>query len=194
MLLKPGISQATGGKIPASVKHSIILGLMVEHLKRGFFVFFFLCTLFNLLYLPPLRFHCVGGCCDRTQNCCDVGIDSQMLSTVNSKPGQISFTLRQISSTLRQISSTLGQISPKLGQISSKFCKISSTLRQISSTIGQISSTLVQISSTLGKISSTLGQISSTLGKISPTYGQISSTFTVKVDYKLFFKESQRRT
>ena len=29
--------------------------------------------------LPPLRFYCVGGCWDRTQDCCDFGIDSQML-------------------------------------------------------------------------------------------------------------------
>jgi hypothetical protein len=25
----------------------------------------------TLLHLPPFRFHCVGGCCDRTQDCCD---------------------------------------------------------------------------------------------------------------------------
>ncbi len=31
------------------------------------------------LHLPPLRFHCVGGCCDRTQYCCDYAIDSQTL-------------------------------------------------------------------------------------------------------------------
>ncbi len=30
----------------------------------------------TLLYLPPLRFHCVGGCWDRTQDCCDFGIGS----------------------------------------------------------------------------------------------------------------------
>jgi hypothetical protein len=27
----------------------------------------------------PLRFHCVGGWCDRTQDCCDFGIGSQTL-------------------------------------------------------------------------------------------------------------------
>ncbi len=39
-----------------------------------FFFFFvtgifwtFLCNLFKLLHLPPLTFHCVGGCWDRTQ-------------------------------------------------------------------------------------------------------------------------------
>ncbi len=28
----------------------------------------------TLLHLPPLRFNCVGGCWDRTQDCCDFGI------------------------------------------------------------------------------------------------------------------------
>ncbi len=30
----------------------------------------------TLLHLPPLKFHCVGGCWDRTQDCCDIGIDA----------------------------------------------------------------------------------------------------------------------
>ncbi len=33
----------------------------------------------TLLHLPPLRFHCVGGCWDRNQNSCDYSIGSQML-------------------------------------------------------------------------------------------------------------------
>jgi hypothetical protein len=32
-----------------------------------------------LLHLPPLRFHCVGGCGDRTQDCYDFDIVSQAL-------------------------------------------------------------------------------------------------------------------
>jgi hypothetical protein len=41
---------------------------------------FFFCVLYStLLHLPPLRFHCVGGCWDRTQDCCDFGIGSQPL-------------------------------------------------------------------------------------------------------------------
>jgi hypothetical protein len=48
-----------------------------KNIIYGFF--FFLCTLSTLLHLPPLRFHCVGGCWDRTQDCCDFGIDSQTL-------------------------------------------------------------------------------------------------------------------
>jgi hypothetical protein len=33
----------------------------------------------TLILLPPLRFHCVGGCWDRTQESFDVDIDSQTL-------------------------------------------------------------------------------------------------------------------
>jgi hypothetical protein len=33
----------------------------------------------TLLHLPPLRFHCVGGCWDRTQDCYDYGTGSQTL-------------------------------------------------------------------------------------------------------------------
>jgi hypothetical protein len=36
-------------------------------------------TLFNTASSAPLRFHCVRGCWDRTQDCCDSSIDSQML-------------------------------------------------------------------------------------------------------------------
>jgi hypothetical protein len=47
-------------------------------LNRGVFEFF--CFLYlTLLHLPPLRFRCVGGCWDRTQDCCDFGIGSQTL-------------------------------------------------------------------------------------------------------------------
>ncbi len=43
-------------------------------LKGGLFrfFFFFLYVWYStLLHLPPLRFHCVGGCWDRTQDICD---------------------------------------------------------------------------------------------------------------------------
>jgi hypothetical protein len=38
-------------------------------------------NVFKVLYstlhlLPPLRIHCVGGCWDRTQDCCDFELDS----------------------------------------------------------------------------------------------------------------------
>ncbi len=42
--------------------------------------FFFKYVLYStLLHLPPLRFHCVGGCWDRTQDSCDFGIGCQVL-------------------------------------------------------------------------------------------------------------------
>ncbi len=48
-----------------------------------FFGFSFSVRYSTLLHLPPLRFHCVGGgCWDRTQDCCDFGIDSQTLLKV----------------------------------------------------------------------------------------------------------------
>ncbi len=34
-----------------------------------FFSFYVRCS--TLLHLPPLRLHCVGGCWDRAQDCCD---------------------------------------------------------------------------------------------------------------------------
>jgi hypothetical protein len=56
----------------------------------GIFWILFSYVLYStLLHLPPLKFHCVGGCCDRTQDCCDIGIGSQTL-----------WPLSQISSTL----------------------------------------------------------------------------------------------
>ncbi len=49
--------------------------------QRGIFLdFFFFCVRYSRqLHLPPLRFHCVGGCWDRTQGRCDYGIDCQTL-------------------------------------------------------------------------------------------------------------------
>ncbi len=40
-------------------------------LQGDLFDFFYVLNS-TLLHLPPLRFHCVGGCCDRTQDCCAV--------------------------------------------------------------------------------------------------------------------------
>jgi hypothetical protein len=46
-----------------------------------FWIFFFLIYVrySKLHHLPSLRFRCVRGCWDRTQDCCDFGIDSQTL-------------------------------------------------------------------------------------------------------------------
>jgi len=41
---------------------------------------FFSSVLFSTLFhLPPLRFSCVGGCWDRTQDSCDISIGCQTL-------------------------------------------------------------------------------------------------------------------
>jgi hypothetical protein len=40
---------------------------------QGDFLDVFYVRYSTLLYLPPLRFHCVGGYGDRTQDCCDFG-------------------------------------------------------------------------------------------------------------------------
>ncbi len=47
-------------------------------LTGGLFGFFYVLNS-TLLHLPPLRFHRGGDCWDRTQDCCDSGIDSQTL-------------------------------------------------------------------------------------------------------------------
>ncbi len=53
---------------------------MVENIIGAVLDFLFFYVRYStLLHLPPLRFHCVGGCSDRTQDCCDFGIDSQTL-------------------------------------------------------------------------------------------------------------------
>jgi hypothetical protein len=51
----------------------------INFLKWDFldFLEFFYVRYSTLLHLPTLRFNCVGGCWDRTQDCCDFGIDSQ---------------------------------------------------------------------------------------------------------------------
>jgi hypothetical protein len=54
----------------------LLCNVILLFLKGDFFDFFFEFTL-SLLHLSPLRFHCVGGCWDRHQDCCDFGIDSQ---------------------------------------------------------------------------------------------------------------------
>ncbi len=41
----------------------------------------FSCTLFNTASYYALRFHCVGGCWDRTQDCCNLGMTDRPLNT-----------------------------------------------------------------------------------------------------------------
>jgi hypothetical protein len=49
--------------------------------QGDFLDFFFSYALYStLLHLPPLRFHCDGGCLNRTQDCCDFGTGSHIRS------------------------------------------------------------------------------------------------------------------
>jgi hypothetical protein len=48
----------------------------------------------TLLHLPPLRFHCVGGCWDRTQDSCEYGIGCH----TDKKENQIFLIYREIQS------------------------------------------------------------------------------------------------
>jgi hypothetical protein len=50
------------------------LSTLLQTLVGGFFKIFFSAIYSTLLHLPPLRFHCVGGCWDRTQDSFDFGI------------------------------------------------------------------------------------------------------------------------
>jgi hypothetical protein len=53
---------------------------LMQVLKGGFFgVLSFYVSYSTLIHMPPLRFLCVGGCWDRTQDCFDLGIGSQTL-------------------------------------------------------------------------------------------------------------------
>jgi hypothetical protein len=55
-------------------------GIFVRVLKvKGDFLGLFYVMYSTLFHLPSLRFHCVGGCWDRTQDSCDYGIDCQRL-------------------------------------------------------------------------------------------------------------------
>ncbi len=59
----------------ASSSSRIFGFLTTEHnvsFLGGFFEFFSVSVQYSTLFhLPPLRFHCVGGCWDRTQDRCD---------------------------------------------------------------------------------------------------------------------------
>ncbi len=50
-----------------------------KYVHKGIFWVCFMYVISTLLHLRPLRFHCVGGCWDRSQDCCYFGIDSQTL-------------------------------------------------------------------------------------------------------------------
>jgi hypothetical protein len=70
----PGVSA-----LRIRIKHITLMWIQSQHFNRGFFGFFYV-LYSTLLHLPPLRFHCVRRCWDRTQDCCDFGIDSRISS------------------------------------------------------------------------------------------------------------------
>ncbi len=76
---------AKGARLPILVilQHNHLLNFFgdrkVFFLKGDFYFLYFYVRYSTLLHLPPLRFHCVGGCWERAQDSCDFGIDSQTL-------------------------------------------------------------------------------------------------------------------
>jgi hypothetical protein len=71
----------------ASMMHKFVSDILeksplylLRFLKEAFLYFFHFHVSYSiLLCLPPFRFHCVGGCWGRTQNCCDFSVDSRTL-------------------------------------------------------------------------------------------------------------------
>jgi hypothetical protein len=54
--------------------------ILIAHRHMNMEIGFFFYELYStLLHLPPLIFHCVRGCWNRTEDCCDFGIGSQPL-------------------------------------------------------------------------------------------------------------------
>ncbi len=54
-----------------------LFSVFFSSLLTGIVLEFFYVMYSKQLHLRPLRFHCVGGCWDRTQDCCDFGNGSQ---------------------------------------------------------------------------------------------------------------------
>ncbi len=49
------------------------------YIKADFYLFLVFLVLYStLLYLPPLRFYCIGGCWDRTEDSWDYGTDQTL--------------------------------------------------------------------------------------------------------------------
>jgi hypothetical protein len=83
-----------------------------RNFKRVTFLdLFFIYRYSTLLHLPPFIFHCVGGCRDRFQDCCDFGIDIQTLQPL----GWISSTKHRSEPSLRHESES--ENSHKTGNI-----------------------------------------------------------------------------
>jgi hypothetical protein len=97
-------------------------------------IFFIHVILFNTVHLPPIRYHCVRGCWDRTQASCDYGLGC-LSDALAARLHLIRYsaTSHPHSATSHPHSTTSH---PLLGYISSTLGYISSTLGYISSTLG----------------------------------------------------------
>ncbi len=63
-----------------------ILRILVIFQRVIFLMFSFYVRYSTLLHLPPLRFHFVGGCWDRSKDSCDYGIGCQINHSARSHP------------------------------------------------------------------------------------------------------------
>jgi hypothetical protein len=61
------------------IRFRIRSNLIIVFQKIDSIIEFFYVLYSTLLHLPPPKFQLVGGCWDRTQECCDFGIGSQTL-------------------------------------------------------------------------------------------------------------------
>ncbi len=72
-------------KIPTQLKALLLIRFQQIRIRIQYFKkdpdpdFSFYVRYLTLLHLPPLRIRCLRGCWDRTQDCCDFGIDNQTL-------------------------------------------------------------------------------------------------------------------
>ncbi len=67
-----------------SFRHLCELVLRHQMQVSNYFVNSFYSVLYSILHhLPSLRFHCVGGCWDRTQDGCDFDIGSWTLKQLD---------------------------------------------------------------------------------------------------------------
>ncbi len=68
--------------LPKTKILSLFRSLEVFFNRGIFWILLFFVLYSTLLHLPPLRFHCVEGCWDRTQEWCNFGIGSQTLKPI----------------------------------------------------------------------------------------------------------------
>ncbi len=129
----------------------VFLRIFLIMFQRGFCLGLLYST---LLHLPPLRFHCVGGCRVATFALAERSSNHSARSHPHSTFGQISSTFGQISSLTR-----LGLIHIRLGRSHPHSARCNPHSARSHPLLGQVSSPFGQISSTFGQISSSLCQV-----------------------------------